>query len=380
MPDNGPRQRRIAHLTTVDMSLALLLDTELRVDVEAGHEVFGLSAPGRYVPQIEAIGVRHVALPALTRSWDLRRDLLAARQLWQVLRALRLDVLHTHNPKTGVLGRVLGRMVRVPVVVNTCHGIWAGPDDSRAKRAVVVATEALASQFSHAELFQNALDRERLRWAVPDRKGTVVGNGVDLERFRFDPAGRARVRAEWGVADGDVLVGGVGRRVAEKGICELAAAAGVLANRARFIWIGPDDDTKDDRISAPLAGLDLIDERADMPAVYSALDVFVLPSHREGFSRSAMEAAACGRPMVLTDIRGCREIGTHDRELRFVPVRDSRALAEAIRRLIEDPAARERLGAAAAERARSTFDQRAVARRSLETYAAVARRQGRDWT
>lgn len=374
------RKVRIAHLTTVDMSLALLLGTELQVDVEAGHEVFGLSAPGRYVPQIEAIGVHHVALPALTRSWDLRRDVRAARQLWRILRELQLDVLHTHNPKTGVLGRVLGRAARVPVVVNTCHGIWAGPDDSWAKRSIVVGAEAFAAQFSHAELFQNALDRERLRWAVPDRKATVVGNGVDLERFRFDPDGRARIRAEWGVADDEVLVGGVGRRVAEKGILELAAAADAFTGRARFIWVGPDDGAKSDRVSGPLAGLDFVDERSDMPAVYSALDVFGLPSHREGFSRSAMEAAACGRAMVLTDIRGCREIGTHDREILLVPARDSGALTGAIQSLVEDPARRGRLGAAAAERARSAFDQRAIARRSLETYAAVARRQGRGRT
>jgi glycosyltransferase involved in cell wall biosynthesis len=375
----GTRPLRIAHLTTVDMSLALLLATELEVDVAAGHEVVGISAPGRYVGQIEAIGVRHVALPALTRSWDLRQDLRATRELWRALRSLRLDVLHTHNPKTGVLGRVLGRIAGVPVVVNTCHGIWAGPDDSRAKRTLVVGMEGLASRFSHAELFQNAVDRERLRWAVPDRKASVVGNGVDLERFRFDPVGRARVRAEWHVADDEVLVGGVGRRVAEKGILELAATSGALADRARFIWIGPDDDAKTDRISEPLPGLELMDERSDMAAVYSALDVFVLPSHREGFSRSAMEAAACARAMVLTDIRGCREIGVHERELLLVPVRDARALTAALQRLIDDPTLRERLGAAAAERALSAFDQRAVAQRSLDTYAAVAHQRGLGW-
>ena len=99
-----------------------------------------------------------------------------------------------------------------------------------------------------------------------------------------------------------------------------------------------------------------------MPAVYSALDVFVLPSYREGFSRSAMEAAACGTAMVLSDIRGCREIGTHERELLLVPPRDEDALADAVDRLIVDDRLRGRLAAAARERARSSTSTSARSR------------------
>lgn len=373
------RSLRIVHLTTVDMSLALLLGTELHADVEAGHVVQGWSAPGPYVAQVEQLGVRHVPLPALTRSWNLRADLRAAWELWRALRAERPDVLHTHNPKTGVMGRVLGRFAGVPVVVNTCHGLWAGPGDPFAKRAVVLGIEALAAQFSHAELYQNAEDRRALRWVVPARRARVVGNGVDLERFRFDAAGRERLRAEWDVDATELLVVGVGRRVAEKGLPELAHAARALGDRARVVWVGPDDEAKHDRIDpASIASVQLVGEQRDMPAVYSAADVFVLPTHREGFSRSGMEAAACGRPMVLTDIRGCREIGTHGDHLLLVSPRDPVALTAALSELLEDRSLRERLGAAAEVRARIEFDQRRVAAISLETYQRALDRRRRS--
>lgn len=369
---------KVAHLTTVDMSLALLLATELACDVEAGYETLGLSAPGPYVERVEQLGVRHVALPSLTRAWSLGRDARAARELWAVLRRERPDVLHTHNPKTGVIGRVLGRLARVPVVVNTCHGLWAGPGDPWPKRAVVLAVEAGAAQLSHAELYQNAADRRALRWAVPERRAQVVGNGVDLARFRFDPDGRQRIRAEWGVGADEVLVGGVGRRVAEKGLLELAAAARSLEGSARTVWVGPEDFDKPDHLgAADVAPVELVGERADMPAVYSAFDIFVLPTHREGFSRSGMEAAACGRPMVLTDIRGCREVGVHEEHLLLVPPRDPGALTAAIDRLVADVALRERLGDAAHRRAAAEFDQRRVAAASLATYEAVLERRRR---
>lgn len=374
----GPQRRplRVAHLTTVDMSLALLLAAELRADVDAGFDVFGVSAPGPYVGAVQALGVTHVPVPGLTRAWNVRADGRAAAELFATLRRLRPDVLHTHTPKAGVLGRVVGRAARVPVVVDTCHGLWVRDDDSRAKRAVVVAVEALASRFAHFELYQNDEDRHALRRLVPARRARVVGNGVDLERFRFDPAGREAVRAQLGVAPGEPLVGGVGRRVAEKGIAELAAAARALDGAARFVWVGPAD------VGEPAGGdgITFVGERSDMAAVYSALDVFALPSHREGFSRSAMEAAACGRAMVLSDIRGCRQIGEHDRHLLLVPPRDPASLTAALRRLLDDAGLRDRLGEAARERAGREFDQRRVAQASIDTYRLVARRRGLAWT
>lgn len=380
----GGRPLRVAHLTTVDMSLALLLGTELRVDVDSGFETFGISAPGPYVERVAELGITHVPVPSLTRSWDVRSDVRAARELLGTIRALRLDVLHTHNPKTGVLGRLLGRLARVPVVVNTCHGLWAGREDSLAKRTFVLTAEAVAAQVSQAELYQNAEDRRTLRRVVRARRAHVVGNGVDLERFVPDRDAGAALRRELGVAPDELLVGGVGRRVAEKGVREYAAAARQLAGKARFVWIGPVDDDKadalSDELSADVSGVTFVGERTDMPAVYSALDVFVLPSYREGFSRSAMEAAACGTAMVLTDIRGCREVGTDEEHLLLVPPRDDVGLADAISRLLVDEGLRARLGRAARERASALFDQRAIAHLSIATYAAVARRRGLGWT
>lgn len=360
------------------MSLALLLATELAVDLEAGHTVFGLSAPGPWVAQVEALGVRHVPLPALTRAWDPRRDAAAARELLTTVRALRLDVLHTHNPKTGVLGRVLGRLAGVPAVVNTCHGLWVRPGDGLARRTLVLGAEALAARFSHAELFQNAADLATMRrLGVPARRSRLVGNGVDLSRFSPDPTARARVRAELGVGPGELLVAGVGRRVAEKGIREYAETARALAGRARFVWVGPDDPDKPDALAHAQAGVEFLGERRDMPAVYAALDVFVLPSYREGFSRSGMEAAASGLPLVLSDIRGCREVGRDGQEALLVPPGDASALASAVERLLGDAELRARLGAAARRRALGEFDQRAVAAASLATYEAVLRRKPR---
>jgi glycosyltransferase involved in cell wall biosynthesis len=371
---------RLAHLTTIDFSLVALLATELRVDVEAGYEVFGISAPGPDAHRLADLGVTHVPVPSLTRAWDPRADLRAARALYRTLRDLDLSVLHTHTPKPGVLGRLLGHAAGVPIVVNTCHGLWAAPDDRFIRKAAVYGSEAVATLGSDAELFQNGDDQLTMARFAPRTPMSVVGNGVDLDRFRRDPTAGARVRAELGIGPDDLLVGGVGRLVAEKGVAELGVAARALAGRATFVWVGPREPDKGDAVEGDVEGLRLLGLRDDMVAIYSALDVFVLPSHREGFPRSAMEAAACGCPIVLTDIRGCREIGRDDVHALFVPPSDPSALTAAIARLLDEPTTRERLGEAARTRARASFDQRAVAAASLATYDRVALRKGLDWT
>jgi glycosyltransferase involved in cell wall biosynthesis len=369
---------RLAHLTTIDMSLALLLATELAEDVAAGHKSFGISAAGPYVERIKELGVTHVPIAHLTRSWNLRSDLAAFLELFRTIRRLRLDVLHTHNPKTGVMGRIAGRLAGVPVVVNTCHGLWAKPEDPWLKRAFVYGAEALAIRFSDFEFFQNAEDARTLRRVLKRGRWQVVGNGVDLERFRPDPEGRARVRAEWGVADDEIVVGTIGRRVREKGLAEFTGAAHRLGSRASFFWVGPEDDTDNATRVPHEDAIRFVGERTDMPAVYSALDIFVLASYREGFSRASMEAAACGLPMVLSDIRGCREIGTDGEHLLLVTPRDPDALAAGITRLLDDAPLRARLALAARERANVEFDQRRISAVSLRTYAEVlAGRQDR---
>ncbi len=375
-PSSATTPGRIAHLTTVDMSLALLLATELEERVHEGWEVFGISAPGPYVERVEAFGVHHVAIPQLTRSWSLGSDAKAFVALFRTLRGLQLDVLHTHNPKTGVMGRIAGRLAGVPVVVNTCHGLWARPDDRWQKRWFVYGLEGFATRFSDFELFQNAQDEQTLRRYLRRGRHRVVGNGVDLGRFRPDPEGARRLREDWGIPTGRLVVGSVGRRVAEKGLLEFVEAARRLRTSATFVWVGPRDDAThfDEGLAAD--HVLFVPEQTEMPAVYSAFDIFVLASHREGFSRASMEAAACGLPMVLSDIRGCREIGTDGVDLVLVPPHDPVALTARVGELLENAELRTRLSRAARARS-SAFDQRRVARDSAQAYE-VSRSLRRD--
>ena len=135
----------LIHLTTTDMSLDWLLGPQLEAFAGAGYEVVGVSAPGPHVPALEARGIAHVPLASSTRSMNPAQDLRAAAELVGVLRRLRPSILHTHNPKPGWYGRVVGRATAVPVVVNTVHGLYARPGDPLGTQAVVYGLERLAA-------------------------------------------------------------------------------------------------------------------------------------------------------------------------------------------------------------------------------------------
>ena len=381
-PD-GTRRPVLVHLTTTDMSLDWLLAPQLRASIDAGYDVVGMSAPGPHVHSLTTAGIRHIALPALTRSTNPLDDLRAFWQVWRALRTLRPHILHTHNPKPGIIGRIAGRLARVPLVVNTQHGLYAQPTDRWQRRIPVYAAERFAAAFSHAELVQNPEDVDTLvhTLRVPARRVHLLGNGIDLTRFSptaVSPDARTALRSEWGIAPTDVVVGVVGRLVREKGIVEILEAAHMLHGRGvavRIVIVGPADPDKADALDPALIsraahdGVVLAGQRTDMPECYSAFDLFLTASWREGFPRSAMEAAAMGLPTIATDIRGNRQVVHHDLTGLLVNVRDPGALADAVAHIVAHrdrwPAMRD----AALATAASDFDQATVIARTLAVYA-----------
>jgi glycosyltransferase involved in cell wall biosynthesis len=185
-----------------------------------------------------------------------------------------------------------------------------------------------------------------------------------------------------GILSDAVVVGFVGRLVAEKGIPELLRAWQLRETDFELLILGPPDPTKSDALSQSIideaegAGVRFLGHRDHIEEFYRALDVFVLPSHREGFPRAAMEAAASGLAIVATDIRGCREVVDHRLNGLLVPTGDSVRLAAAIDQLVMDPVTRTSMGEQGRKKARAEFDERVVVDRVIGAYRDAASRKG----
>ena len=344
--------RRLVHVTTSDISLALLLGPQLRAFADAGMEVIGASAPGPFVDRLTGWGITHVPLRHATRSVSVGHDLMALYELERLFRRLRPDIVHTHNPKPGLYGRIAARTAGVPGIVNTVHGLYAAPEDSPGRKAVVYGLERIAATCSDVELFQNPEDLEVMR-----RMGAL------------------------GAANDAIVVGTVGRLVWQKGFRELLAAAQHLRSirsNVLFVIIGGEDPAKGDALeqgdiaaARALGNVIFTGHRDNVGELYHGFDMYALPSYREGFPRSAMEAAASGIPVIATDIRGCRQVVDHDVTGLLVPIHDAGSLALAIAELAGDESRRIEMGFQGRRKAEAEFDDRAIIRRTLTAYETL---------
>jgi len=324
----------------------------------------------------------------ITRGASPVAQLRATLQLARSLRRDPPDVVHTHTPAGGMVGRAAAMLGFRGKVVHTLHGLpfEQAPRGIR-EHAFLLAERVVARRtdyfFSQA---RGDVVRARRLGIVDPRRTSVIGNGVDLDRFAPDDSARAAVRAELGIAADAVVVTFVGRLVREKGILDLADAALALRGRTelRFLIVGeslPSDRTGVGPSLArhPVAKAlgrrwRLLGRRRDVERILAATDIFTLPSYREGLPRSIIEAMAVGVPVIASRIPACVELVREGETGLLVRVRDANALAAAIERLAFDPSLRHAMGERAREIAVAEHDERVVVARQLEVLAGVVAR------
>jgi len=356
-------------------------DVAGRVEISDAAPDGGASGARSYTEALRQCGLDVIHIP-FAREIAPLTDLSCARALLGVLRHGDFDVVHSHNPKGGLLVPPVGQLVRHPVVVHTVHGFLFNEHTRGLRRVLAVGAEKWTAAWSDHLLFQS---REDHAWATqhhlkPAPNLHLIGNE------RFDPFGypgaRVAKRRELGFEPGDLVVGMVGRLVREKGYVEFFEMAGRMAAthpQARFLVVGITEPDQSDAVDAAalidlhgLAGRCVVlEQRWDMPELYLAMDVAVLPSHREGIPRALMEAAAMSIPVVATDIRGCREVVAEGETGFLFPLGDVASFAEAVSRLLGDPGERERMGGAGRQRILEGFTESATAARIEACYEQI---------
>jgi glycosyltransferase involved in cell wall biosynthesis len=379
---------RILHVCTVDATATLLLGAQLEALRRAGYDVEIACANGPFVAELEADGFT-VHTIGFQKQLVSMSHLRALVDLYRVIRRGRYDVVHVHNVITAVLGRVAARLACTPIVIYTLHGFYFHDRMHPVLRALNILLERSCGRLCDLILSQS---EEDVRTAialriVPAARIRWLGNGVMPERFDESAAGRSAVRRSLGIPDDALVVGAVGRIVREKGYRELWEAACTVLRQiphAMFLVVGDTLDSDKGKFGVELRAL--IDNgqlrsrfvftgfRRDPERLYQAMDVFVLPSHREGMPRSVIEAMTSGLAVVATDIRGCREEVVHGETGLLVPVNAPDALAAALLRLLSDPERTRAMGCAGRRRARELFDERAVCDRLLAAYTGLVAR------
>jgi glycosyltransferase involved in cell wall biosynthesis len=383
---------KIAHVTTVDSTLLMLLNQLVSLR-GTGYHVMGISAPGPAIGPLEAVGVGHIPVP-MTRRLTPLADLASLWHLYRVMRREHFTIVHTHTPKAGLIGQLAARLAGVPVIVNTVHGYYFHEHMHPIARHFYIALEKIASRCSDVILSQTAED---IQTAVTEgicqpQKLKFLGNGIDLKLFdpqRISAADELRCRQQLGIAPDAPVVGFVGRLAARrKGFRDfLVAAKGIALQRpdVRFLIAGNADSGKSDAMQPSAAAYYGIAHHCafvgsrnieEMPLVYKLMNVLVLPSLFEGIPRAVMEASAMGIPSVVTDVKGNREAVEQGRNGLLVPLGDVQALTSAILRILQEPEMAKRMSSEAQQIAAQRFDEGIVFEKIKSEYACSLRAKG----
>lgn len=241
------------------------------------------------------------------RSLDMTSNtqasaLLALRRL---IAGGRYDVVHTHLYRSQIYGRPAAWLAGVPVIVSTEHSIGETHLERRKMTAGVRALYRATELMSDMTIAVSATVRDRLTsWGLRPRKVTVIPNGVDLARVAFNPTARQQVRAGFGLAQSDYVIGVLGRLDANKQFDLVIEAAAPLLGGARLLIVGKGDERAHLEEVARRRGVAdrviFAGERHDVAAMLSAMDLFVASSRQETFGLSVLEALANGAPVLYT--------------------------------------------------------------------------------
>lgn len=331
---------------------------------ENGHEVILLSPYDEFARYLEDAGFRWVNLPLKPRGKNIFRELYSI--LFMVFFYLREkpNLVNHFTPKGVIYGSIAARLAGIKPIFNTITGlgvVFSEQSDSRLRKFVTILYKI--ALVDTTIIFQNK-DNHRLfldlRIGSAHRYHLISGSGVDMNRFKSSPE-----------PDGIPVIILPSRLVEEKGIRYFVEASRILKLQeveARFVLVGKPED--DQPTSIPLAEItDWVNEGViewwgwhdDMSKIYPLSHIVCLPTYyMEGIPKSLLEAGACGRALIATDVPGCREVIRDGENGTLVKPRDARSLANAIEKLVKDAELRKRMGEESRKIIAETFSMEKV--------------------
>lgn len=382
IPRNGPH---LALIVTVPLGTIVLRGQLARLR-EAGFRVTLICGPGPQTDAMQAEGAEVVTVP-MEREIAPLKDLISLWSLWRVLRRIRPDITNVGTPKAGLLGGTAARMVGISRRVYTLHGLRMETSTGW-KRSVLTWAERIACWNAHYVRCVSSTLRARVLGLglCDERKAYVVGwgtsNGVNCALYRRTPQRikeALELRQRLSIPKAAPVIGFVGRLTRDKGIAELYRAFLRLKEEypeLRLLLLG--DFESGDPVDAVVRKELESDPNVVLPGAvaatasyYAAMDVFALPTYREGFPKVTLEAQASSVPVVTTTATGAVESILDGISGKLVQPGNVEALTSALREMLSNPECRLRMGQAGSRWVEERYNQDSVWRALIEDYKRI---------
>lgn len=316
------------------------------------------------------------------------QDLISILKLVKIFKENSYDIIHAHTPKAGFLSILAGSLAGIQCCIYTCHGL---PMETEIgfKRKILFVTEKISCTLAHHVLAVSNSLASKLRdyHMCQEQKLSVLADGtacgIDLNRFTVTDMilEKSRdIRKRHQISDNDIVVGFVGRLVPDKGIHILVKSFVQLYDaypNMRLVIVGGDDLLRgqlSEEITSILSshpGIINVGFTNDIEPYYVAMDMLVLPTRREGFPYTVLEAAAMGIPVIATKVTGCVDAVIDGETGMLIPPDDVIALNNAIKRFIMSPQLCVQMGQQAREFVETKFSSQRLLDAHIQLYREI---------
>lgn len=370
--------KKIIRSVTVSQSLDFCREVMIKMRA-MGYEMVAVTSPGPELDSLRNVDGFHCVEVPMERHISIVRDLKSLIKMIRVFRKEKPQVVHSMTPKTGMICMVAAWLTHVPVRIHTFTGlVW--PTATGMKRKLLMMTDWLTCACAtHVIPEGQGVLNDLKNGGITKKPMKVLGygnvKGVDMERFsptRFVVTKNPDV----------FTFVFVGRIVSDKGINELVEAFVKLHDKhknTRLVLVGNYEHNLDpvsDKTRQLIETNDGIEACGakygdDLLQMYVDADCFVMPSYREGFPNTVLEAGAMGLPSIVTDINGSREIIENEKNGLIVPAKDANALYVAMERMLIDAAVRSTMKQNARQMIKSRFEKNFVQNCQIEFYKSI---------
>jgi len=369
---------KVLQLCNIDTVVNSLLKPLIDYLIQHNFDIQIVCSPGKYVNQLQNQGYS-IKTIKIKRKISPLSNLRSIWQIYKFIKQEKFDIVHVHTPVAAILGRIAAKLAHVPIIIYTAHGFYFNEQMLFWKKWFYIQIEKFVGKYFTDMLFtqsQEDMLTAIKKKIIPKNKIIWISNGIDINKFNIFP--NQEFKHSLGFSDQDKIITFIGRLIKAKGIEDLFLAMPKIIKfipNAKLLVVGAALYSVRRKINKKLISFLIRDKicfigwRNDIPNLLSITDLFTLPSYYpEGMPRSILEAMATGKPVVATNIRGCREEVIDGETGLLVPIKNTEALADAIIKILSNPELAKKMGQAGRKRVIEKFDEKMVLEKELKNY------------
>ncbi|GAB6162909.1 glycosyltransferase family 4 protein [Desulfothermus naphthae] len=365
---------KIAFLSHLDLNLYLFRLPIMVELVKRNYRVFAVCPKGEYFEKFKDFGVIAVDYEIERNSLNPFKELKTICSIKNSINKINADILHTFMHKPNIYGNLTGHKKRINTVTGLGSFFVHNNAKSKVVRKIIEFLYKMTTKDTKAIVFQNGDDYKYFieKNIVSKDKAVVIrSSGIDTEMFNPAPKPINLIKKfDLNLQKPIILM--IARVIKDKGVLEYIEAAEILKEKAQFVYVGDVDKGNKNAFLPDWKSVKWLGFQKNIKEIIAMSDIVTLPSfYREGVPRTLLEAGSMGKPLVTTDVTGCREVVKNNFNGFLVPARNPIELAKAIEKLINNKQLREQFGKNSREYIKKNFDIKIVVSKYLELYNFV---------